>query len=234
MDDLICRPIGLIRSPFMEPRGTPIQPTAAAGTTGSVEVFPEYAEGLEDLLDFSHIMLIYHFHMSNGYQLKVKPYLDDTARGLFSTRAPARPNPIGVSVVALDGIEGTNLLVRNLDIVDGTPLLDIKPYVPEFDAPAVQKTGWLEKKMDRLAFAKDDGRFSQKKDIDMHRRLRRRLYYGSAWPWCGPQHFHAPPHWLMEKPTREEEIEDLKEHIAHLKEDLKAAEEGLKELERVK
>lgn len=160
MDEIRYQPIGVIHSPFKEPGGTPIQPKAAAGARGRVEIFHEYAEGLEDLEGFSHIMLIYHFHLSGGYLLKVRPYLDDAPRGLFSTRAPARPNPIGISVVGLDGIDGLNLLVRDIDIVDGTPLLDIKPYVPEFDAPGAKRIGWLEKKLHRLASAKGDGRFT--------------------------------------------------------------------------
>ena len=160
MDEIRYKPIGVVRSPFKAPSGTPIQPKAASGVRGTVEVFPEYAGGLKDLEGFSHIMLIYHFHMSGGFLLKVKPYLDDTPRGLFSTRAPARPNPIGVSVVGLDGIEGNNLLVRDLDIVDGTPLLDIKPYVPEFDAPAAERIGWLGNKVRKLTSARDDGRFT--------------------------------------------------------------------------
>lgn len=159
MDEIIYKPIGVIRTPFKEPRGVPIQPKAASGIKATVEVLPEYAEGLKDIEGFSHIFLIYHFHLTRDFSLKVKPYLGDKLRGVFSTRAPARPNPIGISVVALEGIEGNRLHVRDVDIVDGTPLLDIKPYVPEFDIREAKKIGWLEKKVQKLPGAKDDGRF---------------------------------------------------------------------------
>ena len=153
------KPIGIIHSPFKDPRGTPIQPRAAIGVRGVVEVFPEYVDGLKDLEGFSHIILLYHFHLVKGYRLLVKPYMDDEPRGVFATRAPARPNPIGFSIVKLLKIDGARILVENLDIVDKTPLLDIKPYVPEFDIFEVKKTGWLEKKVHKLKQARDDGRF---------------------------------------------------------------------------
>lgn len=159
MDEITYKPIGVIRTPFKEPRGVPIQPKAASGIKGTVEVLPEYAEGLNDIEGFSNIILIYHFHLTRGFSLKVKPYLDDRLRGVFSTRAPKRPNPIGISVVGLDGVEGERLYVRDVDIVDGTPLLDIKPYVSEFDIREVERIGWLEEKVRKLSGAKDDGRF---------------------------------------------------------------------------
>lgn len=159
MDEITYRPIGVIHSPFKQPRGTPIQPAAGRDVEGTVEVFPEYVEGLKDVDGFSHVILIYGFHLSKGFSLKVKPYLDDRLRGVFATRAPARPNPIGMSIVRLVRAEGGTLHIRDLDIVDGTPLLDIKPYVPEFDAPDVQSVGWLQKNVDGLPKARDDGRF---------------------------------------------------------------------------
>ena len=154
--------IGLIHSPFKECKGTPIQGVSAGDAEGIVEVFPEYTAGLKDLDGFSHIILIYHFHLSVNYSLKVKPYLDDRLRGLFATRAPSRPNPIGLTTVRLIKIEGTKLYIRHLDIVDGTPLLDIKPYIPEFDTHEIDKTGWLEKQVHKLHQTKDDNRFSRK------------------------------------------------------------------------
>ena len=154
-------PIGVIHSKFKEPKGVPIQSAAAKGIEGTVEVFPEYVEGLEDLEGFSHIILIYHFHLSRHSTLKVKPYMDDRMHGVFATRAPARPNPIGISVVRLVGIERNVLYIQDVDIVDGTPLLDIKPYVPEFDVRKVDKIGWLEKNVNKLPVSKDDGRFSK-------------------------------------------------------------------------
>ena len=155
------RPIGIIHSPYKNPKGTPIQPSAARGNEGKIEVFAEFAEGLEDLAGFSHIFLIYHFHLSKKFSLKVKPFLDDTRRGLFATRAPARPNPIGMSVVRLVDIHESTLRIQNLDVLDGTPLLDIKPYVPQFDVYPVEKIGWIEKKTRKIKEAADDGRFTR-------------------------------------------------------------------------
>ena len=138
-------PIGIIHSPFMEPEGMPIQPVGAVGVKGTVEVFEDFHSGLEDLDGFSHIILLYHFHRSHGFDLRVVPFMDSRKRGLFATRAPKRPNPIGLSIVQLDKIEDGVLHIQSVDILDGTPLLDIKPYVPEFDEQAGARTGWLEK-----------------------------------------------------------------------------------------
>ncbi len=157
--DIKYRPIGIIHSPFKEPKGTPIQPKAAEGIKGKVEVFSNYVEGLKDLEKFSHVILIYHFHLSKKSSLKVKPFMDEELRGVFSTRAPGRPNPIGISVVRLLKIEKNILYVQDIDIVDGTPLLDIKPYVPEFDAREASKIGWLKKNIHKLPQSKDNGRF---------------------------------------------------------------------------
>jgi tRNA-Thr(GGU) m(6)t(6)A37 methyltransferase TsaA len=146
MDKIKYMPIGIIHSPFKKLQGIPIQPTAAKGIKGTVEIFPEYIEGLKDIEGFSHIILIFYFHLSKKTDLKVKPYMDEQTRGVFATRAPSRPNPIGLSVVRLVGVEGTILHIKDVDIVNGTPLLDIKPYVPEFDGIEVAKIGWLEQK----------------------------------------------------------------------------------------
>jgi tRNA-Thr(GGU) m(6)t(6)A37 methyltransferase TsaA len=161
MAEINYKPIGIIHSPFKEPKGTPIQPSGAKGINGTVEIFPDYAEGLKDLEGFSHIILIYHFHLSKKSSLKVKPYLDDEVHGVFAMRGPSRPNPIGISTVHLLRVEGATLHIQDVDIVDGTPLLDIKPYVPEFDIREVQKKGWLEKKVQKLGITKDDGRFGK-------------------------------------------------------------------------
>ena len=161
-EEICYLPIGVIHTPFREPQGTPIQPQAARGIRGWVEVFPEYEAGLLDLDGFSHIVLIYHFHLSSRAGLTVRPYMDDRERGVFATRAPARPNPIGISVVRLLGVEGRILRVADVDILDGTPLLDIKPYVPQFgDAPLDPKIriGWLGNRVRGLKEARDDGRF---------------------------------------------------------------------------
>jgi tRNA-Thr(GGU) m(6)t(6)A37 methyltransferase TsaA len=159
MDEITYAPIGIIHSQFKEPKGTPIQPTAAKGIDGKVEIFPEYTEGLKDLEGFSHIILIYHFHLVKKSSSKVKPFMDDQIRGVFSTRAPSRPNPVGISVVRLVRIEENILHIQEVDVVDGTPLLDIKPYIPEFDIREVEKIGWLEKNVHKLSKTKDDERF---------------------------------------------------------------------------
>ncbi len=158
MTQFLYTPIGIIHTPFQEPLGMPIQPSGAAGVQGTVEIYDDFVAGLKDLDGFSHIVLLYHFHRHTGYSLEVKPYLDDVTHGLFSTRAPKRPNPIGLSVVQLDAIKDHVLYITNVDIVDGTPLLDIKPYVPDFDSPGVTRTGWLEKKSNQATAKKSDTR----------------------------------------------------------------------------
>ena len=150
----------LIRSPFKTLDNMPIQPAGAEGVEGLVELRPEYQDGLMDLDGFSHIVLIYHFHQSDGYSLTVVPYLDDTSRGLFSTRAPRRPNPIGLSVVKLNSVEGPVLKIENVDVLDGTPLLDIKPYVPEFEPRGIVRTGWLEAAAKKAKTKRSDKRFA--------------------------------------------------------------------------
>jgi tRNA-Thr(GGU) m(6)t(6)A37 methyltransferase TsaA len=153
------RPIGVVHSPFTELKGMPIQPSRAKDIAGTVEVFPEFQEGLKDLIGFSHIVLLYHFHMVTGYTLQVVPFLDSELRGLFATRAPKRPNPIGLSVVRLEGIQAGVLSVLDLDILEGTPVLDIKPYVTEFDGRTDVRIGWLEAARIEEREALSDDRF---------------------------------------------------------------------------
>ena len=160
MDDIKYKPIGIIHSPFKEPKGTPIQPAGAKGINGTVEIFPEYAEGLKDIEGFSHIILLYHFHLSKRSTLVVKPYMDNETHGVFAMRGPSRPNSIGISIVQLVKVEGNTLHIQDVDIVDGTPLLDIKPYVPEFDIREAPRIGWLEKSVHKLSASRDDGRFT--------------------------------------------------------------------------
>ena len=137
-------PIGLVHSPFTQRDRTPIQPYRSQAA-GQVELLPEYEPGLQDLETFSHVILLYLFHESEpGYDLRVTPFLDDQPKGLFATRYPRRPNPIGLSVVRLVRREGRVLHVSGIDVLDGTPLLDIKPYVPPFDAFSEATLGWLE------------------------------------------------------------------------------------------
>lgn len=137
------RPIGVIHSPYTEKGQTPIQPSRSQAP-GSVEVYPEFAEGLQGLEGFSHIIMLYIFHQSKGYSLRVKPFLDHQEHGLFATRYPYRPNPIGLSIVRVEGIQANILNVADIDVLDGTPLLDIKPYVPDFDVRENARTGWYE------------------------------------------------------------------------------------------
>jgi tRNA-Thr(GGU) m(6)t(6)A37 methyltransferase TsaA len=153
------KPIGVIRSPFQDVEGVPIQPAGASGVLGTIEMEPQFEPGLKDLSGFSHIILIYHFHASKGHLLEVKPFLDDHLRGIFATRAPRRPNPIGLSVVRLGAIEGCTLRIQDVDVLDGTPLLDIKPLVPEFDSPSVDRIGWLSGKVQDAQRARADDRF---------------------------------------------------------------------------
>jgi tRNA-Thr(GGU) m(6)t(6)A37 methyltransferase TsaA len=155
-------PIGVIHSPFKRIENMPIQPAAAVGVRGTVEVDAEFAGGLRDLDGFSHIILLYHFHRAGQAKLTVTPFLDTESRGLFATRAPSRPNPIGLSVVKLLRVEGSTLHVENVDILDGTPLLDIKPYVPRFDHWDAERTGWLASAGERVRGARADDRFGMK------------------------------------------------------------------------
>jgi tRNA-Thr(GGU) m(6)t(6)A37 methyltransferase TsaA len=137
----------------------PLQPAYAQGTKGTVEVYTDFAAGLKDIEGFSYLILIYHFHLSNGYQLIVKPYLDDSMRGVFATRSPKRPNQIGMSVVKLVKLENNIIHIENVDIVDNTPLLDIKPYVPDFDAATDVNIGWINKSKHKLSTMKSDSKF---------------------------------------------------------------------------
>lgn len=141
--EFIMKPIGVIYSLLTDKNLTPIQPTRSQ-VVGRVEVFHEFAEGLQDLEGFSHIILLYVFHQSKGYTLQVKPFLDDQVRGLFATRYPCRPNPIGLSVVRLLARRVNVLDIEGVDLLDDMPLLDIKPYVPDYDVYTDVRTGWYE------------------------------------------------------------------------------------------
>ncbi|MCW8859569.1 MAG: tRNA (N6-threonylcarbamoyladenosine(37)-N6)-methyltransferase TrmO [Deltaproteobacteria bacterium] len=152
-------PIGIIHSPFKELSGMPIQPSGAKGANGWIEVFAEFQSGLKDLEGFSHIILLYEFHCSREFKLEVIPFMDTKPRGLFATRAPNRPNPVGLSIVKLDKVENGKLYIQNIDILDGSPLIDIKPFVPEFDVPENAKAGWLEHTGKTAQDKKSDDRF---------------------------------------------------------------------------
>jgi tRNA (adenine37-N6)-methyltransferase len=160
--NITYHPIGTIHSPFYELSGMPIQPSSESSAPGTVELFPEYAEGLKDLEGFSHIILIYHLHQCHRSSLTVTPFLDTEPHGVFATRAPHRPNPIGLSVVPLIRIDDNIIYVDNLDVLDGTPLLDIKPYVPEFDSPREFRLGWLEEVRGKVRTTRSDNRFGRR------------------------------------------------------------------------
>ncbi|MEW5937267.1 MAG: tRNA (N6-threonylcarbamoyladenosine(37)-N6)-methyltransferase TrmO [Candidatus Thermoplasmatota archaeon] len=164
MNEIRYTPIGVIHTPFNEQKGTPIQPFAARGAKGTVEVYDGFVEGLADIEGFSHIILLYHCHLSKPWRAKVVPYMDDKPRGVFSTRAPSRPNPIGLSVVRLIKVALPILHVQDVDILNGTPLLDIKPYVPDMDHRAVERLGWLEEKVQKLPKMMADRRFASGDD----------------------------------------------------------------------
>jgi len=158
---IICTPVGIIHSPFTELSGMPIQPVGARGVQGTVEIFREYAEGVTDLDGFSRVILIYAFHKCTSCQLTVTPFLDTTTHGIFATRAPCRPNPIGLSIVRLTAVNGRTLAIEDVDVLDGTPLLDIKPYVTPFDSYPDEKSGWLDGCRDTVVSKKSDGRFCE-------------------------------------------------------------------------
>lgn len=161
MKKIIYESIGIIHSPFKEPKGTPIQPYSGKDVEGTVEIFPKYTKGLKGIEGFSHIILLYHFHLAKKVSLVSKPFLNNKSHGIFAIRGPSRPNPIGISVVRLTKVKNNILHVQDMDIIDGTPLLDIKPYVPDFDNVEVTKIGWLKGNINKLSKTKDDGRFSK-------------------------------------------------------------------------
>jgi len=153
------RSIGVVRSPFLEQTGTPIQPNLAVGVEGTVELDAAYIDALVGLEGFERVWVLYVFDRAAGFQKTVVPYRDDRPHGLFATRAPARPNPIGVSSLRLLSIEGATLRVGDVDILDGTPVLDVKPYVPAFDAFPGVRAGWLDEQ--RVRARRADRRFER-------------------------------------------------------------------------
>ena len=146
--EFVMHPIGVIHSPFTNKSQTPIQ-SARSQAIGTVEIFLDFVDGLEDVEGFSHLILVYVFHRSSGYELRVKPFLDDQLRGLFATRHPCRPNPIGISIVRLLRCQSPVLEIEGVDVLDNTPLLDIKPYVPDFELRTGVQTGWYESRSNK-------------------------------------------------------------------------------------
>jgi tRNA-Thr(GGU) m(6)t(6)A37 methyltransferase TsaA len=157
-------PIGVIHTPHKESAETPIQPVFAQGIQGTVEIYPEFVEGLEDIEDFSHIILLYYFNQSSKTMLKVKPYLQDKLRGVFATRAPHRPNKIGMSVVTLLKIEENMVYVEDVDMLDGTPLLDIKPYIKRFDSRSDIRSGWQDDVLEEHAQVRGKRDYKKKEE----------------------------------------------------------------------
>lgn len=137
----------------------PIQPGAAEGVQGYIELLPEYTEGLKDLDGFSHLILLYHLHKVDGYKLMVKPFMDNEEHGIFATRAPKRPNAIGISTVELEKVEGNKVYLNKVDMLDGTPLIDIKPFFPRFDNHPDAIGGWQDKNKQGLKDLRSDERF---------------------------------------------------------------------------
>jgi tRNA-Thr(GGU) m(6)t(6)A37 methyltransferase TsaA len=136
-------PIGIIHSPFREKEGMPLQPIRSQ-EAGVLEVFPDYEQGLQDIEGFSHLILLYHFHQEPQTRMLVKSYIEDSIHGVFATRSPKRPNHLGISTVELVQREGNLLRVFGIDVLDQTPLLDIKPYIPRIDDRAGARSGWLQ------------------------------------------------------------------------------------------
>jgi len=143
--ELRIKQIGLIHTPYKEPKGMPIQGKFAEEVAGTVEVFPEYQQGLKGIEGFSHIILVYYFDRSKNEELLGRPFLEDTEHGIFAIRSPHRPNHIGISIVKLQNIEDNIVTFTEVDMLDGTPLLDIKPYVSHFDCRQQVKNGWIQK-----------------------------------------------------------------------------------------
>lgn len=157
--NIIFKAIGIIHSPFQALEDMPIQPTSQASQPGMVELYPQFAAGLSDLEGFSHVYLLYHLHQVKRTKMTVTPFLDTQPRGLFATRAPCRPNPIGLSLVQLDRIEDNYLHITRLDILDQTPLIDIKPYIPEFESQQNVRIGWVQQAKEQVRKRTSDERF---------------------------------------------------------------------------
>ena len=157
--DISITPIGLIHSPIDSPKNAPIQPRGAADLQGTIEIYSEYAEGLTDLDGFSHIILLYHFHLTTRTELLVTPFMDTCKRGVFSTRSPLRPNHIGLSIVELLSVDKNILAVKGIDVVDSTPVLDVKPYIQNFDGVEQSRSGWMTADADQVAGKRSDDRF---------------------------------------------------------------------------
>jgi len=159
---VVYHPIGHIRTPHKAIAGMPIQPTGALGVPGEIVLLPGFVRGLQDLDGFSHVIVLYHLHEICGYSLQVTPFLDKEPHGIFATRSPGRPNPIGLSILRVTGVSNGCVRVENVDVLDNTPVLDIKPYVPDFDQWDADRIGWFAGKSQRAAQQRSDARFARK------------------------------------------------------------------------
>ena len=157
-DDVVCRPIGIVRSRFTAVTGMPIQTAGAADEPARLEVLPAFAPGLRDIEGFDYLMLITHLHLGTHEPLEITPFLDNRPHGVFATRAPARPNRLGLSIVRLLRVDGATLHFAGNDMVDGTPVLDIKPYVPRFDVRETERIGWFADRLHQLPTLRADDR----------------------------------------------------------------------------
>ena len=158
--NIMYAPIGFFKTPFTDICGMPIQPIGGKGIEGSIEVLPQFREGLKDLEGFSHVIVLYHLHLIKGYELRVKPFLDTTDHGIFATRSPKRPNAIGLSVMLLKEVLEDGVVLDGIDVLDQTPVIDIKPYVPDFDHCTADRFGWFEGKSENAVTHRSDGRFA--------------------------------------------------------------------------
>src|SRR6185369_8829459 len=156
MNPIAYTPIGIVHTPFTSMDGMPLQSIAAQGVEGTIELEPAFLDGLKDLEDFSHLILLTHLHRMTGFALEVTPYLDDQPHGIFATRSPRRPNPLGLSIVRLIAVEGCKLRIEDIDLLDGTPLLDLKPYVPAFDVRETEQIGWFSGRVERVHTTRAD------------------------------------------------------------------------------
>jgi tRNA-Thr(GGU) m(6)t(6)A37 methyltransferase TsaA len=160
MEPVTYTPIGVVRAPFTALAGMPIQTVAAKGVVATIEIEPSYTQGLKDLAEFSYLLILAHLHLMQGYQLEVTPFMDTQPHGVFATRSPRRPNPIGLSIVRLVRVEGGTLHIEEIDLVDGTPVLDIKPYVPTLDDRPAERTGWFADNVHKVHSIRADNRNS--------------------------------------------------------------------------
>ena len=158
MQTITYTPIGMVRSPFTTLAGMPIQTVAAKGIAATIELEPSYAAGLRDIDAFSYLLIITHLHLMQGYALEVTPFMDTQTHGVFATRSPRRPNPIGLSIVRLMRVEGATLHIEEVDLVDGTPVLDIKPYVPQLDDRVAERIGWFAANVHKVYEVRADDR----------------------------------------------------------------------------